>query len=477
MNENTVFQNTTGEGDENPIPQPPQGQVQVAPQQVGENLGPPPLPSGIFSLGNILKIVLGIVVLAIIGFVIFQFVLPIFSQNKNEKVTLTYWGLWEEPSVFQSIISDFERENPNIKIEYSKMDKKQYRERLAARIDNNTGPDIFRFHNTWLPEISKYLSPLSSDAITQDEFKKNFYPVTQTDLIQNGAIYGIPLEIDSLSLFVNTQIFKDAGVQIPTSWDDFIKTSKALTVKGENGKIKTAGAALGTYDNIDHAPDIISLLFLQNGVDLYDISATSKKAVDSLDFYTSFAKGEGSVWDSTLDSSMLAFANGSLAMYFGYSWDVFMIQALNKDLPFQVVPVPYLTDRKMTIASYWVEGVSVKSKHQKEAMLFMKFLSRKETEQKLYSEESKTRLFGEPYARVDLMDSLKDNKIVYPFVSQAPNARSSFFASDTEDNGLNQQMNVYLGDAVRSILGNTSPETAVETLSQGVTQVLQQYGE
>ncbi|MCL5438520.1 MAG: sugar ABC transporter substrate-binding protein [Patescibacteria group bacterium] len=468
MDENTVFQNTTGESQQG---------FQIQPQQEADQTPPLPSPSRPFSLANIIKIVLGIVVLVVIGFVIFQFVLPLFSKSKNEKVTLTYWGLWEEPSVFQGIISDFEKENPNIKVEYSKMDKKQYRERLVTRINSNTGPDIFRFHNTWLLELSKYLLPMSSDVTTTDEFKKNFYPVTQQDLIKNGAIYGIPLEIDTLSLFINTQIFKDAGAQTPKSWDDFIKTAKTLTVKDEKGKIKTSGAAIGTYDNIVHAPDIISLLFVQNGVDLYNISATSQKASDSLEFYTSFAKGGGSVWDSTLDSSTLAFANGSLAMYFGYSWDIFTIQALNKNLPFQVVAVPYLPDRKMTIASYWTEGVSVKSKHQKEAMLLMKFLSKKETEQKLFTEQSKTRLFGEPYARVDLADSLKNNTIVYPFVSQGSIAKSSFFASDTDDNGLNQQMNAYLGNAVRSILENTSPESAVETLSKGVTQVLKQYGQ
>src|SRR5207244_1425991 len=108
-------------------------------------------------------------------------------------------------------------------------------------------------------------------------------------------------------------------------------------------------------------------------------------------------------------------------------------------------------------------GISNKSKHQKEALLFMKFLSQKDTMQKLYSQEAKTRLFGEPYARADLADLLRENTLVYPFVAQGKDAKSSFFISDTNDNGLNSQMNGYLGNAVRSVLGNTSPDSAVET--------------
>ena len=252
-----------------------------------------------------------------------------------------------------------------------------------------------------------------------------------------------------------------------------------MTVIDENGKIKTAGAALGTFDNINHAPDIMSLLFAQNGADIKNLSSTSKSAADALTFYTSFSTGDQKIWDDTLDQSILSFAKGNLAMYFGYSWDYFIIKAINPDLSFQIHSVPHLPGRNMTIASYWASGVSSKSKHQKEALLFLGFLAKKETAEKLFAEESKTRLFGEPYARIDLLEKLKDNTVVYPFVLQAKDATSSFFAGDTYDNALNSQMNKYLGDAVRSVNSDnaSSPETAVSTLSQGVSQVLKQYGQ
>jgi multiple sugar transport system substrate-binding protein len=124
-----------------------------------------------------------------------------------------------------------------------------------------------------------------------------------------------------------------------------------------------------------------------------------------------------------------------------------------------------------------VEGVSVKSKHQKEALIFMKYLANKTTQALLYSEEAKTRSFGELYSRVDLADKLKDNANIYPFIQQAKTAVSSFFVDGTYDNGLNSQMDIYLGNAVNSIFNSVSPETAVDTLSQGASQVLKQYGQ
>ena len=107
----------------------------------------------------------------------------------------------------------------------------------------------------------------------------------------------------------------------------------------------------------------------------------------------------------------------------------------------------------------------------------MNYLAQKETEQKLFTEEAKTRLFGEPFARTDLAASLKDDPHLSVFISQAPYARSSIFAGETRDDGIDGQLNGYLANAIRSGQNNISPRSAIETLTQGVSQVLQQYGQ
>ena len=440
--------------------------------------GPPVKPLRKFVPGkNIIKIILGLIFVLIVISVVSFVVLPLFKENLSSKGAISYWGLWEDGKTMQVIISDYESQNPGIKIDYSKQDIKQYRESITTRIENGSGPDIFTFHNTWYPMISKVLLPFPNDVISKEEFSKIFYPVAQKDLIKNGAIYGIPAEMDTLAMFVNTELFKSAGVSVPGTWNDFISVARALTVKDENGKIKTAGTAMGTYDNINHAPDILSLLFLQNGVDLNDINTHRDRVEGALNFYTSFAKDTDNVWDDTLDPSLLAFSKGNLAMYFGYYWDYFSIKQFNPNLSFQIVPVPQLADLQINLASYWALGVSSNSKYQKQAFNFIKYFYSKDTQQKLYAQESKQRAFGEPYSRVDLAQSLSENPNVYPFVLQAPTAMSSLFVDSTYDNGLNQQLNTYLGNAVNSIYNGDSAESAFDALSEGVSQVMQQYGQ
>lgn len=446
----------------NPIVSPPPSELPSSPP-----------PSIIF---RILKILLGIVIVLGIIFFVYNVILPKFFPSKINQAKLVYWGLQEDASVIAPIIADFEKEHPNIKVEYIKQDVEQYMDKLVTRSNNGNGPDVFKFHNTWTSQLLSLLLPIPSSIISKDDFFKNYYPVAKSDLIKNGAIYGLPLQIDTLNLYVNRDLFQAAGLKAPTTWIEFGNMARQLTVKDENKNIKTAGAAMGTSNNIAHAPDIMSMLSAQNGVSLNDISSNLQAASEALNFYSSFALPSNNVWDDTLDQSTKMFASGTLAMYFGYSWDFFTIKSMNPNLSFDIYPVPSLPGQNITIASYWAEGISSKTKYQKDAMLFIQYLTSKETAQKLFAIESKARNFGEPYARTDLADSLS-NSIAYSFVRAAPSAVSSFFVDGTYDNGLNSKVNGYLNTAIDSILKGTSPQSATEALSAGVLPVLRQYGQ
>src|SRR5476651_89628 len=329
---------------------------------------PPPPPFGLAFLaflqnGLVKKLLIGVGAVILLLIIIALFI----PKNKAPKdVTLQWWGLWEDQNVVNSIIADFEKQNPHIKVEYVKQNPDQYQNRLLTRIQNNTCPDVFRFHNTWYPMLSSTLAPLSADVISPADFKKTYYPVAQSDLIQNGGIYGIPMGIDTLALFVNPDILQNAGVAVPKNWDDFQKAAIKLTVKDSTtNKIKTSGAALGSFDNITHASDILAALFAEQGVTMQNFPTDAKDESTVLSFYATFAQGDNATWDSTLDNSTLAFAKGTLAMYIGYSWDIFTIQQLNKNANIKIYPLPGLYGENKKVASYWDEGVSSRNQKKK----------------------------------------------------------------------------------------------------------------
>jgi ABC-type glycerol-3-phosphate transport system substrate-binding protein len=426
-----------------------------------------------FPIKKILAVLLAIFVSLTLLAIIFSMFKSGGSSVTNEEVSLIYWGIFEDENIVRPVIAEFEKENPNIKIKYEKQDLTDYKKRLIARTQNEKGPDIFRYHNTWYPAISGILLPLPSEVVEKSDFNSKYYNVAGDDLVKNGIIYGIPLYADTLSLFINNDLFTStqsgSSLPAPKTWQEFINTATFLTKRDGNGAIEIGGAGIGTYDNVNHAPDIISLLLAQNGVDLNNPSKNQEKITDAIRFYTNFSRVENNVWDSTQDNTLLAFSQGKLAMYFGYSWDYFEIKAKNPNIKMTVAPVPQLiTDDPINIANYWVEGVSAKTANPKEALLFMEFLAKGETQEKFFQEASKTRDFGEPYSIIAFADKLKDSA-AYTFVSQSKSAISSPFVDVTGDES---ELNDFLKKAVDDISKSGSDESAIEDLLGGYSKVV-----
>jgi multiple sugar transport system substrate-binding protein len=421
-----------------------------------------------------------IVVVVLLFLLVTKVILPLIKNRSGggeggggRQANLTYWGLWEPESVMSSLIADYQQENPNITINYQRQSYKDYRERLQSALAGEEGPDIFRFHNTWLPMLQKDLAAAPQNIAQQINLQANFFPVISENLTANGNVYGVPIGFDSLALFYNVNIFNTAGKTPPTTWDDLRRTALDLTVKDSAGRIQVAGVALGTASNVDHFSDILGLMMLQNSADLTD--PIGSLAEDALRFYTIFAT-QDKVWDRNLPASTYAFATEKAAMFFAPSWRVEEIRNINPNLQFQTAPVPQLPDTKVAWATYWAEGVSAKSQNNAEAWKFLEYLSSSETLAKFYTNASQVRNFGEPYPRTDLASQLTSDPVMGAFVSQGPYAKSFYMCSRTHDNGINDKIIKYYEDAINTVLQNNNVTQALTTASQGISQVLTQYG-
>lgn len=403
--------------------------------------------------------------------------------NFGGGANLVWWGLWEDSSVVQPLIDEYQQSHPGVKIEYKQQSPEDYRERLVNSIAQGDGPDIFRIHNSWLPMFRNSLAPIPSSVISPSDYLQTFYPVVSTDLSLGSTPVAVPLEFDSIGLYINDEIFDTYLKQPPTTWDELRDLAKQLTIKDENDTIIQSGVSLGRTENVDHWPEILALLMIQNHVDMTNPS--SDNAAIALDYYTRFATEDG-VWNETLPESTLMFAQGKLAMYFAPAWRSSEILKQNPSLRFHVVPVPQLPKSSLDeantyYATYWAEGVNKDSKSQAAAFEFLKFLVEKETLQKFYQNAANSapeRKFGEPYPRVDMQDLILNDPLVGAFVKQGKEAKSWYLQSRTFDGatGINSQINKYFEDAVNSVVGGGLPNKAVQTAAAGVQQVLAQYG-
>lgn len=421
------------------------------------------------------------------------------TTTASDAVSLSYWGLWEEKEVMEPLIKEYQKTHPNVTITYEKKSEKDYRKKLLTWIQNGQGPDIFRFHNTWVPEMvlpnpsapELALAALPESVMSSAEYEKTFYPVHVKDLEQvtkqqfadgtekiiKKSILGMPLMIDGLVMIVNEDLLKKAGISsVPTNWDEMVAAASQIAVKGKDNSLITAGFAAGTATNVSHFSDIFGLMLLLNGGELTKLD--QPEASGALEAYRRFAEEPNNVWSDSMSNSVNAFAQGKVAMIFAPSWEIHAIKTTAPDLKIIVAPIPNPPGGKQfSISTYWVEGVSKKSKNQLEAWKFLAYLASKEGQTKMFEVQSNIRMFGIPYSRVDLADLLIQDPYLGPVVKQAAEDRfvSLPLITNTFDEGLNDEVVRYLENAINGASQGVSYGEAMKKAKEGVDQVFLQY--
>jgi hypothetical protein len=134
--------------------------------------------------------------------------------------------------------------------------------------------------------------------------------------------------------------------------------------------------ALGEYQNIDDAKDILTALILQAGGTLtsYDStgkldSAVSKTGITpsepavetALRFYTEFADPSKTdySWNGSLPEASQEFAQGNLALYVGYASEEPLIKKENPNLNFAVAALPQIRAGTHSVDVARVYGLAV----------------------------------------------------------------------------------------------------------------------
>ena len=299
------------------------------------------------------------------------------KNDKPVKVTLEFWGLWDNSDDWEEVIKKFENktynfngQKINVSINYTKKDFSSYQEDLQKAKERNSSPDIFMINNNWLEKYVDELEPMEGneayakeyDLLDYADLLDIFYPKTLMDVVYEDQLYGLPLFSDSLSLFYNKDLFEKAGIaEPPKSWTEFKDCVKKLTALNNKDEIIQSGAALGTGKNVNRSSDILSLLIMQGGGGVIDGNGATdinkETEVNTLDgiekrfpgkraieFYMEFSNPKKEIysWNLNQENSVTAFANNKAAMMIGYGYNINNLLAANPDLNYGIAPMPQL---------------------------------------------------------------------------------------------------------------------------------------
>lgn len=397
---------------------------------------------------------------------------------QNPAGALSIWGVAEK-SELQGVFDAYQSVNREVEIRYQSFPRETYERTLLNALAAGSGPDIYMVRSRSLPKHRDKLSPLTFSEFPLVNFR-NLYPtVVEQDFTIGGVVYALPLYIDTLALFYNRDLLDQGGVaRVPETWEEFRTAVGKLRSLSPSGQIVRAGAGIGgSARTIAAAPDILSLLMIQNGAAMTSADLTSATfasqstagggGLTALQFYVQFANAASPyfTWNDSQPRDADSFAAGKTAMIFGYQRDIASIRAKAPFLNFSVAAAPRLSEGvgSASYADYWGFGVS---KQSRERQLSWNFLNTVLTDANIM--RSYIIQTGRSPALRTLINENSNDPNLSVFVRQALTARS-WYQADDED------ISVILSQALsRVITGQATPVAALRSAEEQVTELMRQ---
>ncbi|MGP9616216.1 ABC transporter substrate-binding protein [Arthrobacter sp. AOP36-A1-22] len=273
--------------------------------------------------------------------------------------TITYWAsnqgtsVTDDERVLQDSIDRYTEET-GTKVELEVIPWSDLYNRILTAVSSGDGPDVLNIGNTWAVSLqaSGAFMPWEGDALDKIGGQDRF---VQTSWATGGAEGKVPTSVPlyglSYSMYYNTKMFKEAGIESPpATWDDFVADAKKLTKDtNDDGKTDQWGVSLAgaSVTNNAHAAFIRGL---QNGGSLYDADGKPQFATDGVvkgvNQWVQLMGSDGVVNPSMAEaqngSDMVEdFAAGKSAMFFDQAPGKTLNARDMKD--YKAAPVPMMT--------------------------------------------------------------------------------------------------------------------------------------
>ena len=145
------------------------------------------------------------------------------KEDLSGTLTFTIWDNNLNDFIEQNdMVGKFQEVYPNADIEVEKIkDDTEYWNAMKMRASANQLPDVM-FNKTFtLARFKDYLLDLSDTEAAKNNELADGYAL-------DGKILGIPMTSGYEYVYYWKDMFKEAGVEVPTTWSDFVETAKKL---------------------------------------------------------------------------------------------------------------------------------------------------------------------------------------------------------------------------------------------------------
>ncbi len=323
----------------------------------------------------------------ILAVLIFSDKLPIGKKSaQSVSGSVTMWGTLPY-AAFKTSSESLAKTYKDVQFQYVQKDPATFQTDLVNALASGAGPDLITITPSELLVNRPRIATIPYASLPQSTYLATFIPQASLFLTNDG-VAALPFLVDPLVMYYNRDILTSAfTLNAPATWDDIATLNAAVTKRDDAGALSQQTVALGTFDNVLHAKELIATLAAQAGNSLVvwddeqkkyrstvaDGDSAASSVARSLAFYTSFANPASTnySWSSALPADRDQFIAGKLGIYFGFASELSVIRAKNPNLNFDVALFPQrsATATKSTYGAMTGIAIMKMSKNQTTALL------------------------------------------------------------------------------------------------------------
>ena len=305
--------------------------------------------------------------------------------DSNIKATLTFATFDNEAMLLfdeLDIEGRFQELYPNVSIEIEEFkDDDEYFKQMKIRASADELPDVMYLQTRYFPVFKDYMLDMSELEATKNNVMAESYAV-------DGVVLGIPEKRSEDYVFYWANMFEEAGVAVPKTWEDYVAACEKLQNYFGANDPNFAAVAVGVKDSwpvypfMEYAP----ASFSGNGT-YWDLMATQNEPfAEGTEIREAYTKvydllSRGVLGSDPLgigyDQALSLFLNGSAAMMADNSMGLAKIKKSGVDLTnLKTFYMPYTTEDgsfNHIVQGDFFMGVTTSSKNPDLAKAFVEF--------------------------------------------------------------------------------------------------------
>lgn len=298
------------------------------------------------------------------------------SAMTDEKVNLKFYIWSDEENYMTEVADNYNKSQDKTHVEIVTIPNESYDDKLKVMLSAGSDADIVDIRT--VGEVLQFENSGAlldlTDKVQESSLDISNYGAAWDSIYTTGTISALPTRTTCWMLFYNSDMFKDAGIQMPEqpTWDEYREMSKKFT-SGDGTQYGGTWVDWGIYP----------ALATQKGIYLNDDDLTEVQA--SLEYVNELLNVDKSHTPlaeiKSNDSQWLSdFENKRTAMVVNGEWLINMLltdqKAGKTDINWEVAPMPVGdgVEAGTTWGSFQFAGIPKDAKHPEESFDFLQYL-------------------------------------------------------------------------------------------------------